>query len=145
VQAQTKYNSKFNINEAFNNFKHKQHAKQENPLTKSDNQKYRKQTFQDNMFLSNDKNALSGAATMRTRIKENGTTPAINIFQTYLKQSTLASPIMMDKMIGGDNFCDIDTVDDFFDFQRKQQEDPKESFKEKLLSFKSDFNMLIKN
>jgi hypothetical protein len=117
VQAQTKYNSKFNINEAFNNFKHKQQIKCENPLTKSDNQTHRKQTFQDKMFLSNDKNALSGAATMRIRTKENSTTP--NIFQTYLKSSTLASPIMMDKMIGGDNFCDIDTVDDFFDFQRK--------------------------
>ncbi len=80
VQAQTRYNSKFNINEAFNNFKHKQHAKQENPLTKSDNQRSRKQTFQDKMFLSNDKNIFNGAATMRTRPKDKITTPANNVF-----------------------------------------------------------------
>lgn len=60
----------------------------------------------------------------------------------------------MDKMIGGDNFCDIDTVDDFFDFQKKppiemnhldtnrenSQVQGKGSFKDKLENFKSDFN-----
>lgn len=146
MQAQTKYNSKFNISEAFDNFKHKQDLKQDlvSTLTKSATIA-RRDHKQDNIFLSNDKTFNGGAAsTMRARAKDITTTP-VNIFQTYLKQSTLASPIQMDKMIGGDNFCDIDTVDDFFDFQRRAEEQPKESFKDKLQSFKTGFNILIKS
>lgn len=143
MQAQTKYNSKFNISEAFQNFKLKQDSKAED-LTKSATlANGRKQAF--NLFLSNDK-PFNGASTMRTRVKDSGTTP-VNIFQTYLKQSTLASPIQMDRMLGGDNFCDIDTVDDFFDFQKKPESSQtgKETFRDKLQSFKSDFNnMLVK-
>ena len=74
----------------------------------------------------------------------------VNIFQTYLKQNTLVSPIPLDYPTN--DFYDIDTEDDLNEFNKQQQarlkekeatlSSMKQSFKDKVNNIKSGFHEL---
>ena len=75
----------------------------------------------------------------------------VNIFQTYLKQNTLVSPIPLDYPTN--DFYDIDTEDDLNEFNKQQQarlkekeatlSSMKQSFKDKVNNIKSGFTDLL--
>ncbi len=129
------YNSRFNINEAFEDFKNKQETKsrqgnnelKQSRFTKSQinlqaNEKTNKnvkakgfnhQEFE-NLFLSSDKmtSTFNGTSTnLKIKVKNAKDHTPVNIFQSYLKTSATAivSPIPIDNHLGTD-FCDENTV-----------------------------------
>ena len=74
--------------------------------------------FNENLFLSQDKmsgGTFNNATNLKIKIGNNKDHTPINIFNTYLKTSTVASPIPLDQQTHND-FCDVDSVQEFFDF-----------------------------
>lgn len=109
------------------------------------------------LFLSGDKLStqqylgydMPCSTQMKLKIQNTKDHTPLNIFQTYLKSSTLVSPIMNEAQ--QTDFCEHDTVDDFFDFPRQAPSQPKDAskqgvkstFKDKVKNIKSDFKQLI--
>ncbi len=75
------------------------------------------------MFLSGDKLCKTyredPTSNLKIKIQNSKDHTPVNIFQTYLKQSNLVSPILGEAHAA--DFYENDTVDEFFEFAKQNQ------------------------